>query len=380
VHKLALACGDPKRVSMKILVNGAAATLETAAAAAARLLEQAKLPLVAGLATDVEGTRAAIALAEKLHGAYDHMLSEFVLRDLDVMRQAGQFATTANETRVRADCVVLIGAKLKLAWPDMLTRLDLSSPARFDDAHQPRKIFWIGPGRGEAAAAGATEIAASPAELPSLIAALRAGVVGHKTRPDAKIERKLAGVAAQLKAARFGVLVWSGESIGRLTIEMIYGLLLDLNKTTRFTGLPIAPRANAMGVAQTSGWMTGFPMRTGFGRGYPEHDTWRFEAGRLVESGEADAAVWISAYGNEPPRWKRHIPFIAIATPNTRFAYPPKVRIDVGTPGIDHDSVEYLQNLGTLAAIDAQKASAAPQAAAVIRLIDQHLTTGAQAC
>ena len=54
------------------------------------------------------------------------------------------------------------------------------------------------------------------------------------------------------------------------------------------------------GVVQTSGWMTGFPVRTSFGRGFPEHDTWRFDATRLIESGEADAALWISAY--EPAR------------------------------------------------------------------------------
>ncbi|MHB8883672.1 MAG: tungsten formylmethanofuran dehydrogenase [Methylovirgula sp.] len=369
---------------MKVLVDGAAAPLEAAAAEAARLLEQAHMPLIAGLGTDVEGTRAAIALAEKLRGAYDHMHSEFLLRDIDVMRQAGQFVTTPNEARVRADCVVLIGAKLTAAWPDMVARLDLANPARFDDEHKPRKIFWLGPGRGEAAAAGATEIAAASSELPTLLSALRAGVAGHKRQPDAAIERKLADVAAELKAARFGVVIWSGESVGRLTIEMIYGLLLDLNKTTRFTGLPVSPGANAMGVAQTSGWMTGFPMRTGFGRGYPEHDTWRFEANRMVEAGEADAALWISAYGNEAPRWKRQVPFIAITTPDTRFAYPPKVRIDVGTPGIDHDAVVYAQNLGTLAAIDAENASDALQVAAVIRLIDQslneNLTKGEGAC
>ncbi len=124
-----------------------------------------------GLATDVEGARAAVALAEKLRGAYDHMQSEFLLRDIDVMRQAGQFVTTPNEARVRADCVVLIGAKLTSAWPDMLARLDLSSPARFDDFHEPRKILWLGPDRGEAAAAGATEIAAVSSEIPSLLAA-----------------------------------------------------------------------------------------------------------------------------------------------------------------------------------------------------------------
>ena len=359
---------------MNVLVDGAPALLEVAAKEAACLLEQAHLPLIAGLGTDVEGTRAAIALAEKLRGAYDHMHSEFLLRDIDVMRQAGQFVTTPNEARVRADCLVFIGAKLQAAWPDMLARLDVAHPARFDDAHKPRKIFWLGPSDGEAAVAGATEIAAASSDLPILLAALRAGVVGHKRRPDAAIERKLVDIAAELKAARFGVVIWSGESVGRLTIEMIYGLLLDLNKGTRFTGLPIAPGANAMGVAQTSGWMTGFPMRTGFGRGYPEHDTWRFEANRMVESGEADAALWISAYGDAAPRWRRQVPFVAIATSDTRFAYPPKVRIDVGTPGIDHDAVVYVQNLGTLAAIDAQSASDAPQVAAVVRLIDQSLT------
>ncbi len=365
---------------MKILVDGAAAPLEAAAAEAARLLEQAKLPLIAGLAADIAGARAAIALAERLRGAYDHMYSEFLLRDLDVMRQSGQFVTTANEVRVRADCVVLIGAKLKTAWPDMLARLDLSNPARFDEAHAPRKIFWLGANPGDAEEAGAVKIAAPSSELPILLAALRASVAGRKTRPDAHIDGKLADLAVQLQAARFGVIVWSSESVGRLTIEMIQGLLLDLNKKTRFTGLPVGAAGNVTGVGQASGWMTGFPMRTGFGRGYPEHDTWRFEANRLVDSGEADVAMWISAYGNEAPRWKREVPYVAITTPETQFAYPPKVRIDVGTPGVDHDAVEYVQNLMTLAATDARSASDAPQVASVIRLIDEHLTKGEGAC
>ena len=50
--------------------------------------------------------------------------------------------------------------------------------------------------------------------------------------------------------------------------------------------------------------MTGFPMRTAFGRGYPEHDPWRFDATRLVESGEADGALWISAYRATKPQWR----------------------------------------------------------------------------
>ena len=58
---------------------------------------------------------------------------------------------------------------------------------------------------------------------------------------------------------------------------------------------------NAIGILQACGWMTGFPMRTGFARGVAEHDPWRFDAVRLVENGEADCALWISAYGAIAP-------------------------------------------------------------------------------
>ena len=75
---------------------------------------------------------------------------------------------------------------------------------------------------------------------------------------------------------------------------------------------------------------------------------------------------------------------IAIAAPNTRFPYPPKVQIDVGTPGIDHDSVAFAQNLRTFTAIEARQASDALQVADVLRLIDsnldQTLMKGTEAC
>ncbi|HEY1736610.1 MAG TPA: tungsten formylmethanofuran dehydrogenase, partial [Methylovirgula sp.] len=309
-----------------------------------------------------------------------HMYSEILFHDIDVLRQAGQFVTTANEARVRADCVLLIGADITSVWPDMAARLNLKSPARFDDYHEARKVFWIGPNKGEAATVGAKEIAAPRTEIAELLAVLRAQVAGHKVRKDSALARKVAEIAPVLKAARYGVIIWSGESIGRLTIEMIHGLLLDLNKATRFSGLPASSRGNAMGVAQASGWMTGFPMRTGFCRGYPEHDIWRFDASRLVESGETDAVLWVSSYGSEAPKWKKQIPLVALAAPGTRFPYAPKIKIEIGTPGIDHDTVEFAQNLGAIAARDAQKPSEAPQAANVLRLIEKNLNKGDGAC
>jgi formylmethanofuran dehydrogenase subunit B len=365
---------------MKAFVDGAAVPLETAAAAAARLLEQARLPVIAGLATDVAGARAAIALAEKLRGAYDHVQSEILLRDLDVMRQAGRMVTTPNDVRLRADCVLLVGPKLRESWPDLLKRLDLAAPPRLSETKAARKIFWLGPGRGEAQGTGAVEIAATPGALPHAVAGLRAAVAQRRTRANGALWQKLTDLAAQLRAAHFGAVVWSAESLDRLTIEMIQGLVLDLNQKTRFSNLPLGVGMTGPGVLQTSGWMTGFPMRTGFGRGYPEHDTWRFDADRMINADEADAALWISSYAAESPQWKRQIPFIALASPQTLFRYPPRVRIDVGCPGQDHDAIEYSRDIATFTLTAARNASDAPRVADVIGLIDGHLKKGSEGC
>lgn len=365
---------------MKAFVGGAAASLESAAAAAARLLEKARLPVIAGLSTDVAGARAAIALAEKLRGAFDHLLGDVLLRDIDVMQQAGRMVTTAGDTRLRADCVLFIGPKLFESWPDLPKHLDLSAPPRLAANKKARKIFWLGPGRGEAAQIGATEIAATPGALPHAVAGLRAAVLERKTRVNGALGQKLADLAAQMKAAHFGVIAWSPELLDRLTIEMIGGLALDLNQKTRFSTLLLGPGVNALGVVQTSGWMTGFPIRAGFGRGYPEYDTWRFDANRMIEADEADAALWISAYGAESPKWKRQVPFVAVTKPQTRFAYAPHVRIDVGSPGEDHDAIEFSREIATFALTKARHASNAPRVADVIALIDQNLTKGNEAC
>ena len=84
---------------------------------------------------------------------------------------------------------------------------------------------------------------------------------------------------------------------------------------------------------QTCGWMTGFPMRTGFARGHPEHDPWRYDAARLVDSGEADGALWISAYRAAAPQWKRRVPMIALTAQGASFGHAPRVHIEVGRPG-----------------------------------------------
>ena len=328
-------------------IRGTAATVDAAAAEAAKLLAASRMPVIAGLGTDVAGARAAIRLARRLRGAIDHMHSAALLRDLDVMREAGMMVTTPNVARLRADLLLLVGPGLVEAWPDLPARLF---------ADQQRRIVWLCPG-GAAKDARAHQniliVGDDPADLPLVLAALRARCAGRPVGKTALAASTLDALAADLAKARFGVAVWSAAEHDGLTIEMLCGLVKDLNETSRFTGLPLAAADNAAAVQQVSGWMTGLPLRTGFARGYAEHDPWRFDSVRMVDDGEADCALWISAYGLRPPAWKRDIPLIALTAEAGDLRAD--VAITVGHPGIDHDAVSYLAATGTLAAVSASR-------------------------
>ncbi len=359
-------------------LDGKAIALDEAYRHAAKILNRAAFPLIAGLGADVAGARAAVLLAERLKGAFDHLASRETLADLDVKRSFGMFTTTANEARIRSDCIVLIGPGLTQAWPGMLERLALDQPPRRGaQAEQPRKVIWVGPEGDEASAVpGAKAIPASAQELPGVLAAWRARFGGRPVALDAEKVALIDGLVETLKSARFGVFVWSASTLDPLAIEMVQGLVIDLNATTRFTGVHIGARGGASGVTQAAGWMTGFPPRTGFGRGYPEHDPWRFEASRLVDSGEADAALWISAFDGEKPAWSRaDLPLVTFAPAH---AAPSRgLFIEVGQPGVTHDSVLMSQETGGMTLRKASAPTDAPSVAQAIDSIMAEVSEGA---
>src|SRR5262249_39853185 len=102
-------------------IDGRPVELQAACAEAARLLEQSRLPVIAGLGTAVAGVRAAVALARRAGAVIDHMHSDALLRDIEVMRDAGMMATTPSEARLRADVLLLVGRLPADTWPQLLS-------------------------------------------------------------------------------------------------------------------------------------------------------------------------------------------------------------------------------------------------------------------
>jgi formylmethanofuran dehydrogenase subunit B len=179
----------------------------------------------------------------------------------------------------------------------------------------------------------------------------------------------LRDLAACLAAAKFGVAIWSAGAIGTLSVEMLCGLIDDLDRTTRFAGLPLPPGNEAATVLQAMAWETGLPPRTGFAGGAPQHDPWRFDAERLIASGEADVALWISAFSPGGPPWQDAAPTIALVPPGTHLPRPASVTIEIGRPGIDHDAMLADPSLGSLVFVRAPSPRPLPRLADVIGAI-----------
>jgi formylmethanofuran dehydrogenase subunit B len=339
-------------------IDGKEVSLKAAITEAARLLAASRFPLIAGLGTDIAGARAAVALAARIGAVVDHMHADALLRSLDVMRSTYLMTTTPAEARLRADYLLLVGSGVGQQLPALLGT----------DASQ-RNVTWLCPGRDAREIPKGMPInivGRNPADLPIALAMLRACIAGRPIGKGPVAARAIDGIVAQLKAARFGVAIWSVEHLDALATEMLQGIVVDLNTTTRFSSLPIEPPDNAAGVLQACGWMIGYPMRTRFGHRTPQHDPWVFDTARLVQSGEVDCALWISSYGFAQPQWTTAVPTIALINAEAQPRSPARVAIQVGKPAVDHDAVEFVACVGALASLPASKPSDRPSVARVV--------------
>jgi formylmethanofuran dehydrogenase subunit B len=328
-------------------VGGTTTGLDAAIRAAAAVLAGARQPLIAGLATDIEGVTAAIELARHLRGVVDHCGAAALLRDLNVMRTGDWIITSPLEAHARADVLLLAGPGLQ----PPPTELDTEVPTYFPGIQ--RRILRLD---------------SSPDALIDEIALIRMILAGRDvTAPD-----HLRETADALRKARYSVIAWSAVHLIEPAIETICGLIEDLNARTRCAGLPLTPGDNAAGAARAAAWLTGYPLPVGFPRGFPEHDPWRFDATRLAESGEADAAIWIGALGTAAPSWQRGPKLVALVTNETSVSTwltKPHTVITVARPGIDHNAIFFDPRLGALVARTAAVPSSTPSVATVLRAI-----------
>ncbi|MFM9861424.1 tungsten formylmethanofuran dehydrogenase [Pseudoxanthobacter sp. M-2] len=362
---------------MSVRIDGEAASFEDAIERAAAVLSAGRAPVVAGLGTDIAGVRAALKLAEHLRAAVGHSAGPALARDIAVLSETGLLFATPTEAGRRADTVLLVG--------DLAARAGWLAEVFGRDGAPTRTVVSLAASAKAAAAldAGGTLLALDIKGLGvrDTLLALKARVGGRPVdaaRLGRTGLRDLDKAVKTLAAAQYGVVVWDAADLDGLAVEAAAGLVRDLNAATRFAAVPFPGDDNAAGTVLACAWTTGFPPPLGFPGGIATHDPWRFDVDRMVASGEADAALWISAMTPGAPTWTQSPPTVALVAAGTRFATPPAVVIEVRRPDRTADAVLHDARTNTLTPVAAPRGKAAadgaPTVAAVIEAIHLRLS------
>jgi formylmethanofuran dehydrogenase subunit B len=328
------------------LIDGRATGLDEAVAGAAEILRTSRQPLFTGLATDLAGARAALALAERTGGIIDHAGADGLFRNLRVVQDSGWMTTTLSEIRNHVDFLLIVGPDPISQFPRFYERCITPRQTLFSASRPMPPVVRLGPPpehdpAGPEPGITVTELPCAIDRLPEVAAALRC-LVNGLTLHDANIAdvpaAELGRLADQLKAARYGVVTWNAGAFNvagaDLLVQSLADLVRDVNHTTRCAALPLGGGDNVIGANQACTWQTGLPLRTSFGSGAPRHDSRLYATSRLTDARDIDALVWISTFR------ALHPPHAGVPTIVISAADAPKpavaVFIPVGTPGLDH--------------------------------------------
>ncbi len=329
-------------------VGGKDVSFDKAVAEAAKLISKAALPLFGGLATDVEGMRAALALAERSGGIVDHALSEALYRNLKVLQTAGWITSTLAETRNRADLIIIAGSDVLKLHPRLLDRIVSPPDSMFEVTAPKRTLVFIGKGLDGGVTKGSQvadviTLPCKPERAGEVVGVLRARLRGFRLK-SVKIDgvslAEIDALAETCRQAKYGVMVWAPPALdfpfAELAVEQFAGLVKDLNQTTRFAGLSLGGGEGVVTAAAACTWISGYPLRVSYASGAPDYDPYRWSIGRMLRDGEGDVLVWIASISPDFAPPETRLPTIVLGTPGLKLSKPPQVFIPVGTPGVDH--------------------------------------------
>ncbi|MGR9088509.1 MAG: formylmethanofuran dehydrogenase subunit B [Gammaproteobacteria bacterium] len=368
-------------------VDGKEVSLEVAAKKAAALLKGTRLPVIGGCATDVNGMRALLALAERCGAVVDNMNFLAARNNLLTLQDSGWINTTLAEVKNRCDLLLVVGTDLESFAPRFFERYLWNKEAMFVDDTSARQVVYLGKApSGDASTSPkgqkARVLACNDADLPEVIAVLRALAKGRPIQAQSVggiAIADLEALAEQLKAAQYSVVTWAAGSLSfrqaELTVQTLSEMIKDFNDmNTRCSGLPLGGKEGDQTANQVCGWTTGFPARTRFSRGYPEYDPFLNDANALIADGEADALVWVQAFNAKAMPPTDHLPTIVIGRSGMTFAKEPDVYIPVGTPGIDHAGHAYRMDNVVAIRLKKLRDSGLPSTADALNAIEQALS------
>ena len=367
-------------------INGQTVTLEQAVAKAAEILRDTQQPVFGGCASDVNGMRALLALADKTGAIVDNQNFNIARRNLLAMQDSGWMNCTLAEIKNRCDLLLVIGTDVEAFAPRFFERYLWTEHAMFLDTPGDREVIHLGKAPSGLASTRpdgtkAQIISCADADLPEVTATLSALVRGHSLQATSVAGiavSELQAVIDKLKSARYGVILWGAGALAfehaELTVQSICSLVKDINlQGNRCSGFPLGGKEGDQTANQVCGWTTGYPARVSYARGFPEYDPFLYDTQTLLSNGEADALLWLQSFNQNSRPPQTQVPSIVLGRAGMQFDQVPAVYIPIGTPGIDHAGHAY--RLDNVVAIRLKKLRDAglPSSADVLSAIEHAL-------
>jgi formylmethanofuran dehydrogenase subunit B len=367
-------------------VDGKEVSFDVAVAKAAALLKNTNQPVIGGCATDVNGMRALLALADRSGAVVDNMNFTGARNNFLALQDSGWMNTTLAEVKNRCDLLLVVGIDLESFSPRFFERYLWNEESMFLADTGKREVIYLGKapsGNASTSPSGQKALVFECANeaLPDVIAVLRALVKGNPIRVDSVggiAVADLQAIADKLKAASYSVVTWAAGALAysqaELTVQTLSEMIKDINnKNTRSSGLPLGGKEGDQTANQVCGWTTGYPARTRFSSGFPEYDPYLNDANFLLNNGEADALVWVQAFNVKAVPPATDLPTIVVGRSGMTFAKEPDVFIPVGTPGIDHAGHAYRMDNVVAIRLKKLRDSGLPSTADVLNAIEQAL-------
>ena len=321
-------------------VNGKKTNITKAIENFSFLIKKSKSTLFTGMGTDIKGTKAALNIIDKYKCIIDHFSGDSYAKNLKSMQETGGFFLTLSELKNRSDTVIIFqssGEELPRLFEKYIFSKNTINNIK------KREVVFIGskvPNFLYKNKKGINFefIKLDFIDLLNFISRVRNAI--NSEAFDVK-DKKILNFIELLKKTKYGSVLWTTSElhndISDVIINEINLLIQDLNKLTRFGGLSLSASDHVLTVNEVLLWQTGFPIRTSFANGFPEHDIDQFSTKKLLENKEIDLAVWINSFNEKKIIINKKIKTVLIGIPSHPQKNDVDIFIPVGTPGLDHN-------------------------------------------
>jgi formylmethanofuran dehydrogenase subunit B len=296
----------PNHQRARCLIAGKPAEIDEGIERAARILTEARYPLVYGLSdTTCEAQRVAVAIADWIGGNVDTTTSHSHGPAGVSFQGVGEVTCSLGEVANRGDLIVIWGADPAASHPRHFSRYSLEPHGMFvPGGRADRTCVVVDVRKTKSAGQADLFLSIKPgADFEALwtLRGLAAGLVLDARAVENDTGVPLAAwhdLMRRMKAARFGVmLVGRGLMMTRgryLNHEALLALVRDMDAHTRFVAMALRDSGNLIGADSVLTWRTGYPFGVNLSRGYPRFNPGEYTAEEMLSRGEVDAALVVA--------------------------------------------------------------------------------------